>query len=128
MLATPDDRRYHEAHTWAQAYGNAVTVGITDHAQDELGDIVFLQLPEIGESVQAGAAMGEIESVKTVSDLISPVSGKVLERNQAAIDKPEQINSDPYGAGWVIRAELAESTALDGLLTAQQYDALTKNS
>jgi glycine cleavage system H protein len=127
-MPTPNDRRYHEAHTWAQAYGTAVTVGITDHAQDELGDIVFLQLPEIGESVQAGTAMGEIESVKTVSDLISPVSGTVLERNQAAIDKPEQINSDPYGAGWIVRVELSVPTALDGLLTAQQYDAFTKSS
>jgi glycine cleavage system H protein len=127
-MPTPDDRRYHESHTWAQAYGNAVTVGITDHAQDELGDIVFLQLPEIGESIEAGNAMGEIESVKTVSDLISPVSGTILERNQATIDKPEQINSDPYGSGWLVRVELGESTALDGLLTAEQYDTLTRNS
>jgi glycine cleavage system H protein len=126
-MLTPDDRRYHDSHTWAQAYGGAVTVGITDHAQDELGDIVFLQLPEIGETVEAGSAMGEIESVKTVSDLISPVSGKVLERNQATIDKPEQINSDPYGAGWLVRVELGESTALDGLLTAERYRAITEN-
>jgi glycine cleavage system H protein len=103
-----------------------VTVGITDHAQDELGDIVFVQLPEVGEQVEGGSSMGEIESVKTVSDLISPVSGRVVERNQSTIDKPEQINSDPYGAGWLVRVELRETTEIDNLLSPEQYRMLTE--
>lgn len=125
-MQIPDDRRYHTEHTWAQAYGDAVTVGITDHAQDELGDIVFVQLPDVGASVERGSSMGEIESVKTVSDLISPVSGKVVERNQATLDKPEQINSDPYGTGWLVRVELSEASELEGLLSASQYRALSE--
>ncbi len=125
-MAIPDDRRYHAEHTWAQQTGELVTTGITDHAQDELGDIVYLQLPDAGATVARGSSMGEIESVKTVSDLISPVTGVVQERNEAALEKPEVVNSDPYGDGWLVRVRLSDPSELAGLLSAADYQSLTE--
>ena len=125
-MQTPDDRRYHAEHTWVQADGDVATVGITDHAQDELGEIVYIQLPEAGATVTRGTSMGEIESVKTVSELISPVTGVVQERNENAIEKPEVINSDPYDKGWLVRVRLSDPAELATLLSAADYQALTE--
>jgi glycine cleavage system H protein len=125
-MLTPDDRRYSSDHTWAQQIGELVSTGITDHAQDELGDIVYIQIPDTGATVTRGSSMGEIESVKTVSDLVSPVTGVVQERNEGAIEKPEIVNSDPYGEGWLVRVRLSDSSELASLLSAADYQALTE--
>ncbi len=126
-MVTPDDRRYFAEHTWAQTQGDVATVGITDHAQEELGDIVYIELPKLDAAVQQGSSMGEIESVKTVSDLISPVTGTVVERNEATVERPETINSDPYGAGWLVRVRLTDAGEATGLLSAADYLALTRS-
>lgn len=123
------DLFYTEEHEWAKAAGGqSVLIGITDHAQSELGDIVFVELPEVGASVFAGESMGQVESVKTVSELYSPVTGKVTKVNEALMDHPELVNSDPYGAGWIVEVEVEGSVeeALGKLLTADQYREITK--
>jgi glycine cleavage system H protein len=116
----PDDRRYTREHEWAKQEGDRVVVGITDHAQDQLGDIVFVGLPEPGTEVHAGQPLGEVESTKSVSDVYSPVSGTVVDRNGEVEGAPEAINSDPYGAGWLV-AIAPSGEGLDDLLTAAQY-------
>jgi len=125
-MLTPDDRRYSSDHAWAQLSGATATAGITDHAQDELGDIVYVQLPETGSTVARGTSMGEIESVKTVSDLVSPISGTVVERNEGVLQKPDLVNSDPYGVGWLVRVEISERSELENLMSAAEYQALTE--
>lgn len=134
-MATPDDRRYTDQHEWALVQGTegaetVVRVGITDHAQDALGDIVFVQLPEVGAEVGPGTAIGEVESTKSVSDFYSPVTGVVAAVNEALTDAPETVNSDPYGAGWLIEvrvtAEGADPTA--DLLDAAAYEAVVAAS
>jgi glycine cleavage system H protein len=134
-MATPDDRRYTEQHEWAlvqgsEGAGTVVRVGITDHAQDALGDIVFVQLPEVGAEVAPGTAIGEVESTKSVSDVYSPVPGVVSAVNEALTDAPETVNSDPYGAGWLIEvtvpAEGGDPTA--ELLDAAGYEAVVSAS
>jgi glycine cleavage system H protein len=134
-MATPDDRRYTDQHEWVQVQGSAgaptvVRIGITDHAQDALGDIVFVQLPEIGDEVTAGAPLGEVESTKSVSDFYSPVNGVVAARNDALTDTPETVNSDPYGAGWLVELTVAEADGdpTDALLDAAAYQALVEQS
>jgi glycine cleavage system H protein len=117
----PDDLRYTSDHEWVRAEGSRVRVGITAYAQDALGDIVFVQLPDAGSSVDAGAAVGEVESTKSVSDLFAPISGTVVERNEALDATPELVNSDPYGQGWMFEVEPADPGAVDSLLTADQY-------
>jgi glycine cleavage system H protein len=101
----PDDRRYTREHEWARADGDKLVVGITDYAQDQLGDVVFVQLPDVGSEVKAGEPLGEVESTKSVSDVYSPVGGKVVEKNEAVEETPELINSDPYGKGWLVAIE-----------------------
>jgi glycine cleavage system H protein len=123
-----DDRAYSREHLWVLAEGNTATVGITDHAQDELGEIVYLDLPAQGKRVERGESMGEIESIKTVSQLIAPVSGDVTEQNQGAIDKPELVNSAPYTDGWLVRLRLAEDSGIGELLSAADYRTLTDGS
>ena len=108
MSEIPDDRRYTKEHEWARTDGDKVVVGITDYAQEQLGDVVFVGLPEAGSEVQAGQPMGEVESTKSVSDVYSPVSGKVVETNSGVADAPETINSDPYGEGWLVIIEVSE--------------------
>jgi len=120
---SPDDLRYSTDHEWVRDEGEVVAVGITDHAQDQLGDIVFVQLPEVGEEVQPGSVMGELESTKSVSDLFAPLAGTVVSRNEALDASPELVNSDPYGEGWLVRVRLAEGASLDDLLDASAYDA-----
>ncbi|MCZ2828894.1 glycine cleavage system protein GcvH [Modestobacter sp. VKM Ac-2986] len=130
-MATPDDRRYTDQHEWAlvQGTGGAATVvrvGITDHAQDALGDIVFVQLPAVGDEVAPGNPIGEVESTKSVSDVYSPVAGVVTAVNDALADAPETVNSDPYGAGWLVEVEVSGATGdpTAELLDAAAYQAL----
>ncbi|HVX18068.1 MAG TPA: glycine cleavage system protein GcvH [Acidimicrobiales bacterium] len=120
----PDDLRYSSDHEWARLEGNRVRVGITDYAQDALGDVVFVQVPDVGASVEAGGEIGEIESTKSVSELYAPVAGTVVEVNADLADTPERLNEDPYGEGWVCVIEVGGPAAVDGLLDADGYRQL----
>ena len=124
----PDDLKYTREHEWARAEGDRVTVGITDYAQEALGDIVYVDLPPVGTAVTGGEAFGEVESTKSVSDLYSPVTGTVVERNDELDKSPELINSDPYGQGWLVVIELAEAGELDQLMDAPAYTELVAES
>ena len=125
----PDDRKYSKEHEWVKLEeGSDALVGITHFAQDQLGDVVYLDLPGAGARVEQFAKMGEIESVKAVSDLFSPVSGEIVDVNQEAIDHPELVNEDPSGKGWLLRVRLQDPAELDILLTAEQYTALLEES
>ncbi|PSO46196.1 MAG: glycine cleavage system protein H [Actinobacteria bacterium QS_5_72_10] len=128
MTEPPADLRYTEEHEWVRADGDRVTVGITAYAQDALGDVVFVDLPEAGTAIQAGEPFGEVESTKSVSDLYAPVSGTVVERNEALETAPEKVNQDPYGAGWLVVIDLADTAALDSLLDADAYAQLLAQS
>jgi glycine cleavage system H protein len=121
MTDVPGDRRYTKEHEWAKADGDRVLIGITDYAQDQLGDVVFVGLPESGTEVEAGKPLGEVESTKSVSDVYSPVGGKVVDKNGAVEDNPELVNSDPYGDGWLVAVEA--TTEDDTLMTAEEYQA-----
>lgn len=121
----PDDLRYTAEHEWVRASGNTVRVGITHFAQDSLGDVVFVELPEPGAAVTAGQAVGEIESTKSVSDVYSPVAGTVTARNEALGDSPDLINREPYGEGWMLEIEVSDPAELDGLLDAAAYEKVT---
>jgi len=123
-MPSPSDRRYTKEHEWVRVEDNVGTVGITDYAQDQLGDIVYLDLPSPGTPVKQFEKLGEIESVKAVSDLYSPVSGEVVEVNQEVMDRPELVNQSPYEEGWLVRLRLADPAEVDNLLTAAQYDEL----
>lgn len=123
-MPTPTDRRYTKEHEWVRLDDGAGTVGLTDYAQDQLGDIVYVDLPALGTAVKQFDKLGEIESVKAVSDLYAPVSGEVVEVNEAVNDHPELVNESPYQEGWLVRLRLADPAELDALLTAEQYDAL----
>jgi len=117
----PDDLKYTKEHEWARIDGTRVMVGITDFAQEELGDVVFVELPEIGTSVEAEGTFGVVESVKAVSDLFSPISGTVVDVNRVLEDQPELVNDSPYGDGWMIVIEASNTAELDGLLSAADY-------
>jgi len=117
----PDDLKYTKEHEWARIDGTRVVVGITDFAQEELGDVVFVELPEIGTSVEAEGAFGVVESVKAVSDLFSPISGTIVDVNRVLEDQPELVNDSPYGDGWMIVIEASNTAELDGLLSAADY-------
>lgn len=122
----PEDLRYTAEHEWvAGASGGPVRVGITHFAQDALGDIVYVQLPDPGTAVTAGDAFGEVESTKSVSEIYAPLTGTVVARNDKLAEEPEVINTDPYGAGWLVEIEPADPAAVDGLLTASAYGELT---
>jgi glycine cleavage system H protein len=123
-MAVPPELRYSKEHEWVRVEGDAATLGITDHAQEQLGDLVYLELPKVGTAVHQFEKLGEIESVKAVSDLFSPVSGEVTERNEEAVKSPELVNQDPYGRGWLVRLSLSDASEVDKLLTAEQYEAL----
>jgi glycine cleavage system H protein len=123
MSHTPKDLKYTKEHEWVRVEGNRAYIGITDFAQSELGDVVFVELPETGTEVEQNSTFGTVESVKTVSDLYVPVSGKVVEVNTELVDSPELVNEDPYGKGWMIVVEMKDPTELDTLLTAEQYEA-----
>jgi glycine cleavage system H protein len=123
-MAVPPELHYSEEHEWVRVEGDTATLGITDYAQDQLGDVVYLDLPKVGATLQQFQKLGEIESVKAVSDLLSPVSGEVRERNEEAVRSPELVNQDPYGRGWLLRVALSDASELDKLLTAEQYEEL----
>ena len=120
----PDDLRYSAEHEWVRVDGTIAEVGITDFAQDNLGDVVYVQLPEVGAALVRDAACSEVESTKSVSDIYAPVSGTVVEVNEALTTTPELLNSDPYGAGWMFRVELSDAAELDTLMDAAAYQAL----
>jgi glycine cleavage system H protein len=124
----PADLRYTKEHEWVRVDGDIATVGITRHAADQLGDIVFVELPAPGRSLEQFATFGVVESVKAVSDLFAPVGGEVVEANGALTSTPEVVNSDPYGAGWMLRIRLADAAQVDGLLDPAAYEALVAES
>jgi glycine cleavage system H protein len=123
MSNTPSDLKYATSHEWVRLDGDIVTVGITDHAQEALGDLVFVELPEVGNEVNAGDEAGVVESVKAASDIYAPVTGEVVEINSALDDTPELINSDPYGEGWMYKIRVTAINELDDLLSADEYDS-----
>ena len=124
MAEVPNDRRYTKDHEWARDDDGRLVVGITDYAQDQLGDVVFVGLPEPGTEVEANQPLGEVESTKSVSDVYSPVSGKVLEKNPEVEQNPELINSDPYGRGWLVSIE--PSGSLGSLMSSEEYQRFTE--
>jgi glycine cleavage system H protein len=121
----PDDLKYTAEHEWVRhtAGESRVRVGITDYAQDALGDIVYVHLPDVGESVEAGSPMGELESTKSVSDLFAPLSGTIAARNDALDANPELCNTDPYGEGWIVELDIEDGASVDGLMSASDYEA-----
>jgi len=122
-MAAPENLKYTEEHEWVLVDGDVATVGITDYAQAALGDVVYVDLPAVGTAVSAATVVGEIESTKSVGELFAPVDGEVVEANQAVVDSPDLVNSDPYGAGWLLKVRFTE---LPELLDAASYDELTK--
>ncbi|HZD03001.1 MAG TPA: glycine cleavage system protein GcvH [Actinomycetes bacterium] len=124
----PESLKYTREHEWARVEGDRAIVGITDYAQDALGDIVYVDLPAVGTAVSAGERFGEVESTKSVSDIYSPVSGTIVERNHELDKNPEIINSDPHGRGWLIVVEVSEPSELDGLMDADAYTKLVSES
>jgi len=126
-MNVPEDLRYSTDHEWLRTEGDRIRVGITDYAQDALGDVVFVQLPEVDQDVEAGASIAEVESTKSVSDIYAPVSGRIVEVNAELDGAPETLNSDPYGEGWIFVLEVGGDGAADGLLDANAYRALTES-
>ena len=122
----PKDVKYTEQHEWARQEGDRIRIGITDYAQDALGDVVYVDTPQVGTEVTAGEPFGEVESTKSVSDVYSPVTGTVVEVNSALGDSPELLNQEPYGEGWMIVVKPSDTAALDGLLDADAYRAFTE--
>ncbi|HEY8347582.1 MAG TPA: glycine cleavage system protein GcvH [Symbiobacteriaceae bacterium] len=127
-LKTPADLKYSKEHEWIRVEGNIGIVGITDFAQDQLGDVVFVELPQVGRELKQGEQFGVVESVKTVSDLYCPVSGKVVEVNTALESSPELVNKDPYGEGWMLKIEIKDPAELDQLLDADAYAKLVEEA
>jgi len=125
---SPEDRLYTKEHEWLKLDGDIGTVGITDHAQDALGDVVYVELPKVGDRLTAGQTFGTVESVKAVSELFTPASGEVVEINAGLSDATETINKDPYGAGWMIRVRLSNKGETSKLMSAAQYEDYTKDS
>ena len=121
MSDIPADLKYAKSHEWVRVSGGVATVGISDHAQHELTDVVFVELPEVGKKVKAGEACAVVESVKTASDIYSPVSGEVSEVNKAAVDNPALVNTEPYAGGWFYKIKLSDPAELSSLLTPEQY-------
>ena len=119
-MSVPEELQYTRSHEWVRTEGDTATIGITDHAQDELGDVVFVELPEVGATFDAGDSFGTVESVKAVSDLYIPVGGEVTEVNEALNDQPEKINEDPYGEGWIVKLRVSDEGS--GLLSASDYE------
>jgi len=124
-MASPNDRKYSAEHEWVVVDGDVATVGISEFAQDQLGDVVYVDLPAEGDSFVAGETFGEIESVKSVSELYAPLAGEVVEVNGSLGDDPETINRDPYGDGWMIKVRMSDTTQVDDLMSAEEYDATT---
>jgi len=121
----PDDLKYTKEHEWVRVEDDIATIGITDFAQGELGDIVFVELEEVGDSFDKEEVFGTVEAVKTVSELFAPVSGEIIEINEALEDEPELVNNDPYGKGWMVKFKMDDSSELDELLSAEDYEEIT---
>ena len=119
----PDDVRYHPEHDWARVEGGEAVLGLTWFAQDALGELVHFEAPAVGAALVQGEAYGEVESVKAVSDVVSPLSGEVIDVNEKAVDEPEVVNEDPYGEGWLVRIRMSDPSELDALMDAQAYEA-----
>lgn len=126
MVNVPEDLHYSKDHEWVRVEGDVALVGITDYAQNSLGDVVYVELPKVGEEFAANESFGSVESVKAVSEVFSPVSGKVAEVNEALNDEPEKVNVDPYGEGWMIKVRMSNPGEVDSLLTAAEYEDFTK--
>ena len=127
-MTFPDDVRYTREHEWAREQGGVVTVGITGYATDQLGDVVFVELPEVGRKVDAGKPFGVVEAVKTVSDLYAPLTGEVVEVNGALGDDPAVVNREPYGAGWMVRIKISDPAAFAALLSSADYAKVVEES
>jgi glycine cleavage system H protein len=123
----PEDLKYTKEHEWVRVVGNRAIIGITEFAQDQLGDVVFIELPEVGEKVKQFESFGTIESVKAVSDLYAPLSGEVVKVNDALEDEPERVNQDPYGEGWMLEIEIKNPAELNNLISAKEYEAYIKD-
>ncbi len=121
-MANPDDVRCHPDHDWARVEGDTATLGITDYAQEQLGEVVFFDPPDVGKSIAKDAPYAEVESVKAVSDVIAPLSGEIVEVNESLGDSPEKINEDPYGEGWLVKIRLSDPTEVDDLLDRATYE------
>lgn len=117
----PDDLRYHKEHTWVKSSGKKATIGITDYAQEALGDIVYIDLPEVDTDIETNSEIGEIESTKATSSIISPISGRVIEVNEDLSESPETINEDPYGKGWIAVIEIDDASEIDDLMDSSEY-------
>jgi glycine cleavage system H protein len=126
-MNVPEELRYSSDHEWASRDGDVVRIGVTDYAQDALGDVVFVQVPTVGADVKAGDAFGEVESTKSVSDVYAPVSGTVVEINEALADAPQALNEDPYGEGWICAIRMSDPSQLDDLLDAEAYRKLIES-
>ena len=126
MANVPENLHYSKDHEWVRVEGDLAVIGITDHAQDQLGDVVYVELPKSGEEFAAHESFGSVESVKAVSEIFTPVSGNVAEINDSLNDEPEKVNKDPYGEGWMIKIKMSSSGEVDSLLTAAEYEDFTK--
>jgi len=126
MANVPDNLHYSKDHEWVLVEGDSVVIGITDHAQDQLGDVVYVELPKVGDEFAANDSFGSVESVKAVSEIFTPVAGKVAEVNDSLADEPERVNKDPYGDGWMIKMKMNKPGEVDSLLTAAEYEDFTK--
>ncbi len=121
-MSSPADLKYSKSHEWVRVDGDVATIGLADHAQSELGDITYLELPDVGDTVTAGEPLGVVESVKAASDIYAPVGGEVIERNENAVNAPELVNQSPFGDAWLIKVKVADAADLDALMDAVAYD------
>ena len=126
MANVPDNLHYSKDHEWVRVEGGVAVIGITDHAQEQLGDVVYVELPKPGESFAVNESFGSVESVKAVSEIFTPVSGEITEFNESLNDEPEKVNKDPYGDGWMIKVKMSAPGEVDSLLTAAEYEDFTK--
>ena len=126
MANVPEDLHYSKDHEWVRVDGDQAIIGITDYAQNSLGDVVYVELPKAGEEFAANEPFGSVESVKAVSEVFTPIAGSIVKINEALADEPESVNSDPYGEGWMIRLKMANPSEVDSLLTAAEYEDFTK--
>ncbi len=126
MANIPDDLHYSKDHEWVRVEGNVAVIGITDYAQDSLGDVVYVELPKVGDDFAANESFGSVESVKAVSEVFNPVSGEIVGINDTLADAPEKVNTDPYGEGWMIRVQMSNAGEVDSMLTAAEYEDFTK--
>jgi glycine cleavage system H protein len=127
-MTSPADRRYTKTHEWVSLDGDVATIGVTDFAQSELGDITYLDLPDIGTAISENSAFGVVESVKAANDIFSPIDGEVVERNDAAVDAPETVNSSPYGDAWLVKVRVSDPAKYEALMDAAAYDSFAESA